>query len=73
MKFSTPDQNNGPFSNNCSKEAHGAWWYNNCDCSNLNGKYKDNPKYDRKSNAWGAWTPGEPLKTTRLMIRPANI
>jgi len=40
MKFSTSDSDNDKFQlGNCAKTDRGAWWYNSCFDSNLNGHY----------------------------------
>uniref|UniRef100_A0A8D0BJJ1 Fibrinogen C-terminal domain-containing protein n=1 Tax=Salvator merianae TaxID=96440 RepID=A0A8D0BJJ1_SALMN len=37
MPFSTKDKD--PMSKKCAQQYKGAWWYNSCHLSNLNGKY----------------------------------
>ena len=75
MKFSTRDQDNDNKSGgSCSQDSHGAWWYTGCLYSNLNGKYLGTATKDIISNMWYHWKySSESLKTTRMMIRAANI
>ena len=41
MAFSTHDRDNDKWSGNCAVSWQGAWWYNSCTYSNLNGLYLD--------------------------------
>ena len=41
MSFSTHDRDNDGSSSNCAAARTGAWWYNSCTYSNLNGLYLD--------------------------------
>ncbi|KAJ8023919.1 Tenascin-R [Holothuria leucospilota] len=38
-RFSTYDYDSDNYGGNCASSYHGAWWYNACHHSNLNGKY----------------------------------
>ena len=50
MAFSTKDRDNGR-AGNCAVSYTGAWWYNNCLYSNLNGKYLGD-KVDARGVTW---------------------
>ena len=56
MKFSTKDKdqdnNSGPYIYNCATTMKGAWWYNSCSYSNLNGKNYGYAKNDGNSMCW---------------------
>lgn len=49
MKFSTKDQDNDRWSDNCATLDKGGWWYSACEYCNLNAEYgKSSPawRYD---------------------------
>ena len=43
MKFSTRDNDNDNSGRNCANDFNGAWWFNSCFQSHLNGGYYTNP------------------------------
>ena len=70
MLFSTRDQDNdldnGMF---CAQSYTGAWWYNGCHKSNLNGQYGDNTH--GKGINWHAWRGHTySLKETAMKVKP---
>ncbi|CAB3363502.1 Hypothetical predicted protein [Cloeon dipterum] len=75
MKFSTRDFDNDQWPDgNCATTHSGAWWYNGCDTSNLNGMYLngDLPEiHEYKGMYWYDWHgPTYSLMSSRMMIRP---
>jgi len=76
MKFSTYDQDNDNYGDNCAQQFHGAWWYNACHHSNLNGKYVlggNHTSYADGAN-WLAWTGYYySLKKIEMKIRPEDF
>ncbi|XP_062596825.1 fibrinogen C domain-containing protein 1-B-like [Saccostrea cucullata] len=73
MKFTTKDQDNDMRSSNCAIQYHGAWWYNECYASNLNGEYAQSAVYGKQYMVWYYWkNTFEALKKTVMMIRPKN-
>ncbi|CAH1647671.1 unnamed protein product [Spodoptera littoralis] len=73
QKFSTYDVDNDEWKDGaCATEHGGAWWYKECDKSNLNGKYSMTTEENRgQSMYWISFKgPNFPLSKTKMMIRP---
>ncbi|XP_047040704.1 angiopoietin-related protein 4-like [Helicoverpa zea] len=73
QKFSTYDVDNDEWKDGaCATEHGGAWWYKECDKSNLNGKYSMSTDENRgQSIYWISFKgPNFPLTKTKMMIRP---
>ena len=72
MAFTTKDRDNDiEISNNCAVVFTGAWWYNDCHQSNLNGKYLGD-KTDNRGARWNAFRGSLSLKSTEMKLRPAS-
>ena len=74
MKFTTRDNDNDNHSGNCALIWHGAWWFNTCFDSLLNGPYHHNPVLSSSSGIiWVAWK-GQyySLKFTEMKTRRNN-
>lgn len=72
MAFSTKDKDNDLATDNCAKAHSGAWWFNSCLYSNLNGEYfyTKNPRGDWNGIHWYHWK-GKTysLKRAVMMVR----
>ncbi|XP_078344750.1 uncharacterized protein LOC144630294 [Oculina patagonica] len=70
MLFSTQDQDNDLYAvNSCAQQFTGAWWYNGCHESNLNGHYGDNTH--GKGINWYAWRGHTySLKESAMKVKP---
>ncbi|CAH3041859.1 unnamed protein product [Pocillopora meandrina] len=76
MPFTTRDQDNGNRGGqNCAIEYQGAWWYNWCYKSNLNGLYhRGNHSSDAYGVNWFHWKGYRySLKRTEMKIRPVEF
>ncbi|KAL4704584.1 hypothetical protein ACJJTC_017839 [Scirpophaga incertulas] len=73
QKFSTLDVDNDEWAEGaCATEHGGAWWYKECDKSNLNGRFPSNIEEQMgQSIYWISFKgPNTPLVKTKMMIRP---
>ena len=70
MAFSTKDRDHDNGSGNCAV-GFGAWWYNNCFHSNLNGKYLGN-KLDDRGIRWYHFRNRLSLKFSEMKLRPSS-
>ena len=73
--FTTKDQDNDIWSGNCAVSYKGAWWYNACHHSNLNGVYHHG---QHSSNAdgvnWYHWKGYKySAKRAEMKIRPVKF
>ncbi|OPL33679.1 hypothetical protein AM593_01596, partial [Mytilus galloprovincialis] len=67
--FSTKDKDNDrDNSRSCAASYKGAWWYDSCHHTNLNGLYLGNKK-NNKGIRWWHWKNDQSMKTASMMIR----
>ena len=70
MQFTTKDNDNdAKVRGNCATKWKGAWWYNNCHFSNLNGLYLGAGRSSSTGIQWQHWHHYS-LKKTEMKIRP---
>ena len=68
--FSTKDRDNDRYRGNCAVVSTGAWWYNICQHSNLNGQYLGD-KSDHRGVRWYHFRGSLSLKFSEMKLRPA--
>jgi len=70
QQFTTRDRDNDvTHTGNCAEHS-GAWWYEACHNSNLNGLYKKGEKNNPETVCWYHWkNKFESLMTTKMMVR----
>ena len=72
MAFTTKDRDNDLWSRTyCAVEYTGAWWYNNCHVSNLNGQYLGDEN-DLRGAKWSRFRRNLSLKFTEMKLRPLS-
>ena len=70
MKFSTKDNDNDAQSSNCATGHTGAWWYNKCHRSNLNGQYLGSGSDSWNGIVWYSWgNSRRSLKFSEMKLR----
>ncbi|KAK3733935.1 hypothetical protein QZH41_009582 [Actinostola sp. cb2023] len=73
MPFSTKDKDNDRWiGSECANDLSGAWWYNNCHASNLNGMYYGNIK-DYGGVGWAGFRHNLSLKFVEMKLRPDSF
>ena len=76
MAFSTRDVDNDTWNNNnCAVTLKGAWWYNACHASNLNGFYYLGSHSSHGDGVnWSAWKGYKySLRKTEMKLRPSGF
>ena len=74
MAFTTKDRDNDIEPYNCATTYHGAWWYNKCHNSNLNGLYHhgNHSSYADGMN-WYTWKGHYySVKRAEMKIKPVD-
>ena len=75
MPWSTYDRDNDNDTRNCAETCKGAWWYNNCQTSNLNGPLVSIGFLDiaGEGAVWESWTGQyDSVKDVEMQIKPLN-
>ena len=70
MKFSTKDSDNDRSKSNCATVFKGAWWYNACYYSSLNGYYSKTKRIGGQYLNWHGWKNShEALKFDEMKLK----
>ena len=72
MAFTTKDRDNDrDIGHNCAVRWTGAWWYNRCHNSNLNGKYLGRNDTSGQGVCWSRFRSYLSLKFAEMKLRPS--
>jgi len=75
QKFSTRDQDNDVWTGgSCAVDRSGAWWYNTCHYSNLNGRYYQRHTDNVRGVNWYYFSGGyDSLRFSEMKMRPSQL
>ncbi|XP_071951700.1 fibrinogen-like protein A [Antedon mediterranea] len=72
QQFTTKDRDNDKYGGNCAESFKGAWWYESCYDSNLNGLYLTPGTYDYRGINWRYFHNNyNSLKKAMMMVKRA--
>uniref|UniRef100_A0A1X7STC6 Fibrinogen C-terminal domain-containing protein n=1 Tax=Amphimedon queenslandica TaxID=400682 RepID=A0A1X7STC6_AMPQE len=71
-RFTTRDNDNDNDQGNCAQFDTGAWWYNSCADSSLNGRYFNTATDNTQGIVWWHWKGITTLKFTEMKTRRNN-
>ncbi|KAG5881497.1 hypothetical protein JTB14_001641 [Gonioctena quinquepunctata] len=72
MKFSTKDYDQDGSEVHCAEKYMGAWWYNSCFGSSLNGKLINRDGEDEYLFTGVHWNTKYSYSATRMLVRPSS-
>ena len=68
--FTTRDRDNDDDSGNCAIKRTGAWWYDDCTDSNLNGRRIQQTTWE--AIVWHRWKSNNGLSKSKMKMRPVT-
>ena len=71
IAFSTKDRDHDNGGSNCAVRFTGAWWYKNCQHSNLNGRYLGK-QHNWQGLRWYQFRNNLSLKFTEMKLKPSS-